>query len=180
MLFIPDSHVRLILLMREESEDGEGEGEEEVEVDGDGDGDGEGEEEDEDEGDGEEEEDEEEGEKDGEEEQEGGGWFSLVIPLDAIDSLCLTPRKYLLYLGWCILGFDTDDTLALGHAGEDGEFHRIDNNGDLDGGSTYTLMFDDPPPGKYSSVPHERAVLIHGRHGCSGHRGHQGTDGRTF
>jgi len=104
MLFIPDSHVRLILLMREDNEDGEGEGEGK-----------------EDEG------------EDGGEEEDGGVFFSLVIPLDTIDSLCLTPRKYLLYLGWCILGFDADDTLPLGLASEDGEFHSIDDNGDLEG-----------------------------------------------
>jgi len=30
--------------------------------------------------------------------------FYLEIPLDIIDSLCLKPRKYLVFLGWCILG----------------------------------------------------------------------------
>ena len=88
-------------------------------------------------------------------------------------------HKYLLYLGWCILGFDADDTLALGLAGET-ELHRIDDTGDLEGGDTYALMFDDPPRGEYSSVPHELTVLSHGGHGCSGHRGHQGTDDHTF
>ena len=30
--------------------------------------------------------------------------FYLEIPLHIIDSLCLKPRKYLVFLGWCILG----------------------------------------------------------------------------
>jgi hypothetical protein len=37
---------------------------------------------------------------------EGEVWFYLDIPLDDINPLCLRPRKYLLYLGWCILGLD--------------------------------------------------------------------------
>jgi len=98
---------------------------------------------------------------------------NLDIPLNSIDSLCLAPRKYLLYLGWCIF-------LALGLAGEDGIFHPIDDDGELEGGGIYHLILDDPRPGNYSSVPHERAVLIHFRHGCSRHRGRQGADGRTF
>jgi hypothetical protein len=30
--------------------------------------------------------------------------FCLDIPLSIINSLCHTPRKYLAFLGWCILG----------------------------------------------------------------------------
>jgi hypothetical protein len=36
--------------------------------------------------------------------REGDQNFYLQIPLTIIDSLCLRPRKYLLYLGWCVLG----------------------------------------------------------------------------
>ena len=32
--------------------------------------------------------------------------FHLDIPLDIIESLCLKPLKYLLFLGWCILGVE--------------------------------------------------------------------------
>ena len=57
----------------------------------------------------------------------GDDWFYLDIPLDTIDNLCLTPHKCLVYLGWCILY----ESLALGIAGEDGEFLEIGNDGDL-------------------------------------------------
>jgi hypothetical protein len=89
--------------------------------------------------------------------QDGKGgekWFYLDIPLDTIDKLCLTPRKYLLYLAWCILGLPADcESLALGVAAEDGEFHEIDDaSGDLEGGGMYTLLFlNGSTPGKYSS-----------------------------
>ena len=32
--------------------------------------------------------------------------FYLDIPLEIIKSLCLKPLKYLLFLGWCILGVE--------------------------------------------------------------------------
>lgn len=32
--------------------------------------------------------------------------FHLQIPIDVIDTLCLRPRKYLIFLGWCILGVE--------------------------------------------------------------------------
>jgi len=38
--------------------------------------------------------------------QGGASSFYLQIPLNIIDSLCLKPRKYLLFLGWCILGVE--------------------------------------------------------------------------
>ena len=82
----------------------------------------------------------------------GEDWFYLDIPLDTIDNLCLTPRKYLLYLGWCILGLEAEyKSLALGLADEDGEFLEIDNDGDLEGGGISTLLLGDPLPSKYSS-----------------------------
>jgi len=45
--------------------------------------------------------------------------------LDVIRSLCLTSRKYLLFLAWCILGVEA--VLALEHGGDE-----IDTGGDLD------------------------------------------------
>ena len=56
--------------------------------------------------------------------QNGNSSFYLEIPLNTINGLCLRPRKYLLFLGWCILGIE--GVLAL-QAGGDG----IDDNGDL-------------------------------------------------
>jgi hypothetical protein len=56
--------------------------------------------------------------------QEGDSSFYLQIPLDIIRSLCLKPRKYLLFLAWCILG--NEGVLALEHDGG-----GIDTNGDL-------------------------------------------------
>ena len=35
-----------------------------------------------------------------------GYQFYLEIPLNIISSLCLKPRKYLVFLGWCILGVE--------------------------------------------------------------------------
>jgi hypothetical protein len=32
--------------------------------------------------------------------------FYLQIPLDVINTLCSRPRKYLLFLGWCVLGME--------------------------------------------------------------------------
>ncbi|KIL57679.1 hypothetical protein M378DRAFT_87561 [Amanita muscaria Koide BX008] len=61
---------------------------------------------------------------------EGDSEFYLQIPLDIISSLCLTPRKYLLFLGWCILG--VEGVLALEHDGD-----RIDTDGDLDDQEVY-------------------------------------------
>ncbi|SRR5258708_6526948 len=50
--------------------------------------------------------------------------FYLEIPLADIDSLCLKPRKYLNFLGWCILGLEGE----LAADGTDGP--RLE---DLDG-----------------------------------------------
>ena len=38
--------------------------------------------------------------------QEAASSFYLQIPLNIIGSLCLKPRKYLLFLGWCIFGVE--------------------------------------------------------------------------
>ena len=87
-------------------------------------------------------------------ENEKQEWFYLDIPIDIIETLCLKPRKYLLYLAFCILGLDVEynKSLTLGLGDENGVFNEIDNDGDLESGGIYTLIYDDdPPPGKYSS-----------------------------
>ena len=38
--------------------------------------------------------------------QDDNSSFHLDIPLEIIESLCLKPLKYLLFLGWCILGVE--------------------------------------------------------------------------
>ena len=43
--------------------------------------------------------------------------FYLQIPLNIIASLCQNPRKYLLFLGWCVLGIQ--GFLAVSRDGED-------------------------------------------------------------
>jgi hypothetical protein len=50
--------------------------------------------------------------------------FYLDIPLEIIKSLCLKPLKYLLFLGWCILG--VEGVLAREHDGD-----GIDTDGNL-------------------------------------------------
>ena len=81
---------------------------------------------------------------------ENGDWFYLDIPIDTIETLCLKPRKYLLYLAWCILGLDVGyQSLTLGLGNEHGEFDAIDDDGDLESGGIYALI-PDPPTGKYS------------------------------
>ena len=82
---------------------------------------------------------------------ENGDWFYLDIPIDTIETLCLKPRKYLLYLAWCILGLDVEyQSLTLGLGNEHGEFDAIDDEGDLESGGMYASI-PDPPTGKYSS-----------------------------
>jgi hypothetical protein len=62
--------------------------------------------------------------------QEGNLSFYLQIPLTVIHSVCLKPRKYLLFLGWCILG--DEGILALEHEGDE-----INTDGDLDDQGIY-------------------------------------------
>src|SRR5882762_8981535 len=61
--------------------------------------------------------------------------FYLQIPLDIIDSLCLKPRKYLVFLGWCILG--VQGHLALEHGGD-----GIPLNGSLEDQRMYYYVAD--------------------------------------
>ena len=46
---------------------------------------------------------------------DGNSSFHLNMLLDIIESLCLKPLKYLLFLGWCILG--VEGVLAYEHDG---------------------------------------------------------------
>ena len=59
--------------------------------------------------------------------EQGESPFYLQIPLDIITSLCLKPRKYLRFLGWCILGIKGDLAVENG-----GDLERISTEGDLE------------------------------------------------
>jgi len=61
--------------------------------------------------------------------------FYLQIPLEIIDSLCLKPRKYLVFLGWCILG--VQGQLALEYGGG-----AIPTNGSLEDQRIYYYVAD--------------------------------------
>jgi len=49
------------------------------------------------------------------------GNFYLHIPIYIIEPLCLRPRKYLRYLGWCVLGINGRVTLGTQDIGDEGE-----------------------------------------------------------
>jgi len=57
--------------------------------------------------------------------------FYLQVPLTTIRALCLKPLKYLLYLGWCILG--AEGVLSLKPDDPD----EIDTDDDAVGGEIY-------------------------------------------
>lgn len=59
-----------------------------------------------------------------------GSSFYMDIPINIIQDLCLRPLKYILYLGWCILG--VEGVLASEPDGE-----GIDTDGDLEGRNIY-------------------------------------------
>lgn len=69
----------------------------------------------------------------------------LQIPLNVIASVCLKPRKYLVFLGWCILGIE--GYLALNN---NGELEEISNEGDLDDEETYYYRV--PNSGRHYSI----------------------------
>ena len=57
--------------------------------------------------------------------------FYLDIPLNVMNPLCLKPRKYLRFLGWCVLG--VDGVVSESHnSSED-----IGPDGDLNEGESY-------------------------------------------
>jgi len=62
--------------------------------------------------------------------------FHLDIPLEIIESLCLKPLKYLLFLGWCILG--AEGVLAYERDG-----NEIDTDGNLGEHEIYYFVPDD-------------------------------------
>jgi len=47
--------------------------------------------------------------------------FYLDVPIHVIEPLCLHPRKYLRYLGWCILGIEGRVMLGTQDIGDKGE-----------------------------------------------------------
>jgi hypothetical protein len=61
--------------------------------------------------------------------------FYLEIPLDVIASLCLKPRKYLVFLGWCILG-------VVGRLAREDGGHGITTNGSLEDQGIYYYVAD--------------------------------------
>ena len=76
---------------------------------------------------------------------ENGLAFYLEILLDIIRDLCKKPRKYLVYLGWCVLG--CEGKLALEGGGE------INDVGDLEEQVTYRYARNAPEedPGTFLS-----------------------------
>jgi hypothetical protein len=91
--------------------------------------------------------------------------FYLEIPLASIRRLCLTQRMYLLYLSWCILGYDVDaGDLSLAVKDEDGNDIDIDKDGDIEGGVIYHLVIAGNP-GKYFSVSDVECTVRFIRHG---------------
>ncbi|KAH9953599.1 hypothetical protein BC827DRAFT_1159154 [Russula dissimulans] len=49
------------------------------------------------------------------------GNFYLDIPMYVIEPLCLRPRKYLRYLGWCVLGIEGRVILGTEDIGDEGD-----------------------------------------------------------
>jgi hypothetical protein len=52
---------------------------------------------------------------------DGPGNFYIDIPIYVIEPLCLRPRKYLRYLGWCVLGIEGHVILGNQDIGDEGE-----------------------------------------------------------
>jgi hypothetical protein len=71
--------------------------------------------------------------------------FYLEIPIAIIDTLCLKPRKYLRYLGWCVLG-------ELGTL-KDAEMNDVDLDGNLVDQAVYHYKL--PQDQGFSSVFHD-------------------------
>ena|ERR1700722_19601999 len=80
------------------------------------------------------------------------GSFYLQIPLKTINSLCLKPHKYLLFLGWCILG--VEGKLALAHSGDE-----IDTDGDLVNRGIYHYVVADGT-GTFSFATYSRTEYL--------------------
>ena len=69
--------------------------------------------------------------------------FHLDIPLDVIKSLCLKPLKYLLFLGWCILG--VEGVLAIEPDGDE-----VDTDGILNEHEIYYYNAENLNEGTFS------------------------------
>jgi hypothetical protein len=74
----------------------------------------------------------------------------LEMPILHLKSLCIRPRKYLRYLGWCIMGVD-------GRVARDSPqpVNDIGDEGELESGSVYSYRI---PEGLYPS--HQPCNLI--------------------
>ena len=59
--------------------------------------------------------------------------FYLSVPVEIVYKLCIKPRKYLLYLGWCILG--VEGSLTLESTGE-----NLNVDGDVDESEIYRYV----------------------------------------
>ena len=66
-------------------------------------------------------------------------FFYLEIPLDIINRSCLHPRKYLLFLAWCILGSEGVGHLAFQPGG-----NGISTDGDLNDRGIYYYVPNEP------------------------------------
>ena len=89
--------------------------------------------------------------------REGESSFYLKVPIDIINSLCSRPLKYLLFLGWCILGIDGVLALSSGDVG-------IDNmEGGLNDGGTYHYVVDaDSSTLPSHAMEHSSHGVLHG------------------
>jgi hypothetical protein len=66
--------------------------------------------------------------------------FYLEIPLTEIHALCLSPRKYLVFLAWCILGVEGGLAKAdhvvldpIGPLDDEGEYYYVSNGAAITG-----------------------------------------------
>jgi hypothetical protein len=64
----------------------------------------------------------------------------LEIPIAHLDLLCERPRKYLKYLGWCIMGVEGRVARVSPQPTED-----IGNEGVLEAGSVYAFRIPEGP-----------------------------------
>ena len=71
--------------------------------------------------------------------------FFLDIPSNTIRSLCLKPRKYLGFLGWCILGVDGSLSEGPGNA-------ALSLDGDLDDQGIYHYITEGGHTGRFTST----------------------------
>jgi hypothetical protein len=78
--------------------------------------------------------------------------FYLQIPLEVINALCLRPRKYLLYLGWCVLGIE--GVLAVEPNG-----NEIVNEGGLDNQGVYYFVTPDDASARFLFTSHFAVIF---------------------